>query len=154
MAGITFHDPYGHGGGDLPSPAALGFRGAPPPLPPPKKGPPKWGPSAQHAGLFSKEACAHITLCCFSREKYIPPPLPLFLAKGIFQGRGVGVYILSPHSAGILYAPPLLYAPPPLEGYFQGGGCKIRPCSFASPEIQEELSRIVDIFRRFFRDDF
>ena len=33
-----------------------------------------------------------------------------------------GVYILRPHAAGILYAPPLLFAPPPLEGYFQGWG--------------------------------
>ena len=31
------------------------------------------------------------------------------------------MYILSPHAAGILYAH-LVYAPPPLEGYFQGWG--------------------------------
>ena len=42
---------------------------------------------------------------------------------------GVGVYILSPHAAGILYPPPFI-RPPPLEGYFQGWGVgvyKIRP---------------------------
>ena len=45
--------------------------------------------------------------------------------KGIFQRRGVGVYILRPHAAGILYPPPFIH-PPPLGGYFQGwggGGC-------------------------------
>ena len=42
-----------------------------------------------------------------------PPPSPHFWPKGIFQGRGVGVYILRPHAAGILYAPPLLYTPHP-----------------------------------------
>ena len=49
-----------------------------------------------------------------------PPPSPHFWPKGIFQGRGVGVYILRPHAAGILYAP--LYTPPTLGGYFQGWG--------------------------------
>ena len=49
-----------------------------------------------------------------SREKlYTPPPLPHFWPKGIFHWRGVGVYILRPHAAGILYAPPLLYTPHP-----------------------------------------
>ena len=49
-----------------------------------------------------------------SREKvYTPPPHP-FCPEGIFQGRGVGVYILRPPAAGILYAPPpLLYTPHP-----------------------------------------
>ena len=31
------------------------------------------------------------------------------------------MYILRPHAAGILYAPPF-YTPPLLEGYFQGWG--------------------------------
>ena len=44
---------------------------------------------------------------------YAPPPRPHFWPKGSFQGRGVGVYILRPHAAGILYAPPFLYAPHP-----------------------------------------
>ena len=47
----------------------------------------------------------------------ITPPLPPFLAIRHFQGRGEGVYIMRPHAAGILYAPPLLcrpfYSPPP-----------------------------------------
>ena len=42
------------------------------------------------------------------------PPSPHFLPKGIFQGRGGAVYILSPHAAGILYPPPFT-RPPPLE---------------------------------------
>ena len=49
-----------------------------------------------------------------SREKlHTPPPSPPFLAKRHFSGEGVGVYILRPHAAGILYAPPPLYAPRP-----------------------------------------
>ena len=71
-----------------------------------------------------------------------PPPPPPFLAKRhfsgeggcIFQGRGVGVYILSPHAAGILYAPPF-YTPPTPRRVFSGvGGAgvyKIRPCRTA-----------------------
>ena len=57
-------------------------------------------------------------------RNYIPPPgLPRFLAKGIFDGRGVGVCILRPRAAGILYPPPPLFIhPSPLEGYFQGWG--------------------------------
>ena len=48
-----------------------------------------------------------------TREKLYTPPLPPhFWLKDIFQGRGVGVYILGPHAAGILY-PPLLYTPHP-----------------------------------------
>ena len=38
---------------------------------------------------------------------YAPPPplLPPISGQGIFRGKGVGVYILSLHKAGILYAP-------------------------------------------------
>ena len=42
-----------------------------------------------------------------------PPPLPHFCPNSIFQGRGVGVYILRPPAAQILYAPPFLYTPHP-----------------------------------------
>ena len=41
------------------------------------------------------------------REIIYTFPLPPFLAQSIFQGRGVGVYILRPHAAGILSPPPL-----------------------------------------------
>ena len=58
----------------------------------------------------------------FSREKlHTPPPSPHFWPKGIFQGRGVGVYILRPHAAGILYAPPF-YTPPTPRRVFSGVG--------------------------------
>ena len=56
-----------------------------------------------------------------SEKLYTPPPSPHFWPKGILQGRGVGVYILRPHAAGILYPPPFIH-PPPLGGYFQGWG--------------------------------
>ena len=54
-----------------------------------------------------------------------PPPSRHFWPYGIFQGRGVGVYILRPHAAGILYAPPF-YTPPTPKRVFSGvggGGC-------------------------------
>ena len=56
---------------------------------------------------------------------YAPPHSPPhFWLNGTFQRSGVGVYILRPHAAGILYAPPPLFMhPPPLEGSFQGWGC-------------------------------
>ena len=50
-----------------------------------------------------------------------PPPSPHFWLKGIFQGRGVGVYILRPHAPGILYAPPF-YTPPTPRRVFSGVG--------------------------------
>ena len=50
-----------------------------------------------------------------------PPPSPHFWPKGIFEGRGVGVYILRPHVAGILYAPPF-YTPPTPRRVFSGVG--------------------------------
>ena len=59
-------------------------------------------------------------LSLFQGETIYAPP-PLFWPKGIFQGRGVGVYILRPHAAGILYPPPFI-RPPPLGGCFQGWG--------------------------------
>ena len=52
---------------------------------------------------------------------YAPPPSPHLWLKGIFQGRGVGVYILRPHAAGILYAPPF-YTPPTPRRVFSGVG--------------------------------
>ena len=52
---------------------------------------------------------------------YTPPPPPHFWLKGIFEGRGVGVYILRPHAAGILYAP-LFYTPPTPRRVFSGVG--------------------------------
>ena len=45
-----------------------------------------------------------------------------FWPKGIFRGRGVGVYILRPHAAGILYHPPPFYTPPTPRRVFQGWG--------------------------------
>ena len=42
-----------------------------------------------------------------------PPPSPHFWPEGIFQGRGVGVYILRPPAARMLYATPFLYTPNP-----------------------------------------
>ena len=71
-----------------------------------------------------------------SREKlYPPPPSPHFWPISIFQGRGVGVYILSPHAAGILYAPPF-YTPPTPRRVFSGvggWGCTwVKPGRFGS----------------------
>ena len=45
----------------------------------------------------------------------------------MFQGEGGGVYILKPPAAGILYAPPRL------EGYFQGWGGGWGCIKFACP---------------------
>ena len=46
---------------------------------------------------------------------------PPFLARRHFSGRGVEVYSLRPHAAGISFTPPPFYThPPPLEGHFQG----------------------------------
>ena len=73
------------------------------------------------------------TLCQFLPERnYIrpSPPFPPFWLEGIFHGRGVGVYILRPHAAGILYAP-LFYTPPTPRrvGVVSGVGVyKIWPC--------------------------
>ena len=59
----------------------------------------------------------------FPGGNYIhPPPSPHFWPKGIFQGRGGGVYILSPHAAGILYPPPPFYTPPTPKRVFLGVG--------------------------------
>ena len=68
--------------------------------------------------------------CLVSRQILYthPPPLPHFWPKGIFQGRGVGVYISWPYAAGILYAPPPLYTPPTPRRVFSGVGVyKNRP---------------------------
>ena len=58
-----------------------------------------------------------------SRERFDmpPPPSPHFWPKGIFQRRGVGVYIWRPCAAGILYAPPF-YTPPTPRRVFSGVG--------------------------------
>ena len=52
-----------------------------------------------------------------SREKLCTPPSlpPHLFAKRHFSGEGGGVYILSPHAAGSLYAPPppFIYTPHP-----------------------------------------
>ena len=54
---------------------------------------------------------------------YAPPLPPPFLAKRHFSGGGVGVYILRPHAAGILYPPPF-YTPPTPRRVFSGvWGC-------------------------------
>ena len=75
--------------------------------------------------LLTRSACCrslrYLPIC--SGEKlYTPPPSPHFWLKGIFQGRGVGVYILRPHAAGILYAPPPFYTPPTPRRVFSGVG--------------------------------
>ena len=64
-----------------------------------------------------------LVLPFFPGRNYIrpPPPSPHLWAAGIFQGRGVGVYILRPHAAGILYAP-LFHTPPTPRRVFQGWG--------------------------------
>ena len=41
--------------------------------------------------------------------------------EGIFKGEG-GVYILKPPMAGVLYSPPLVYAPPTPRRVFSGVG--------------------------------
>ena len=46
---------------------------------------------------------------------------PDFRLKGIFQGGGVGVCILRPHAAGILYAPPFYTPPTPRIGFGKRG---------------------------------
>ena len=51
---------------------------------------------------------------------YTPPPPPISGQKAFFRGGG-GVYILSPHAAGILYAPPF-YTPPTPRRVFLGVG--------------------------------
>ena len=55
----------------------------------------------------------------FQGEIFNPPPH--FWPEGIFQGRGV--YILKPHAAGILYAPPPPFIHPPTpRRVFSGAG--------------------------------
>ena len=65
---------------------------------------------------------------------YPPPPPPIFGQEALFRtGRwGFLIFFFRAHAAGILHAPPFLYAtPPPLGGYFQGwggwGGIKVGP---------------------------
>ena len=58
----------------------------------------------------------------FPGRTYIrPPPSPHFWPKGVFLGRGAGVYILRPRAAGSLYAP-LFYTPPTPRRVFSGEG--------------------------------
>ena len=48
-----------------------------------------------------------------------------------------GVYFEPPPPRQELYTPPLLYAPPPLEGYFQGWGCiKFGPVLVATIRVK------------------
>ena len=75
-----------------------------------------------------------------------PPPSPHFWLKGIFQGRGVGVYILRPHAAGILYPPPPFYTPPTPSRVFLGvggWGCiKFGPVSSLDSEKLEKTGTV------------
>ena len=76
-------------------------------------------------GLPSLESTVHQGLGIWSPEpNYVPPPPPYpILATNNFSGRG-GVYSLKLPVAGTWYAPPILvYAPPPLEGYFHLAYC-------------------------------
>ena len=71
----------------------------------------------------------------FSGEK-LYAPLPPCLAKRHFsEGGGVGVYIFWGPTRQEFYTPPSFIRPPPLEGYFQGGGgsrcMKSGPVSFS-----------------------
>ena len=50
------------------------------------------------------------------------PPSPQVFAKRHFSGEGGGVYILSPHAAGILYPPPFYTAPTPRRVFSGVGG--------------------------------
>ena len=53
---------------------------------------------------------------------YAPPPSPHFWPEGIFQGRGGGgVCFEAPRGRNFIRPPPFIH-PPPLEGYFRGGG--------------------------------
>ena len=92
-----------------------------------------WGPKKSFNSKESSEAFPEFSeqfgpsiheMKGFSRAKLYtpPPPSPHFWPEGTFQWRGVGVNILRPHAAGILYAPPPFIHPPPLEGSFQGWG--------------------------------
>ena len=58
---------------------------------------------------------------------HLPPSPPLSGQKTFFRGGGggVGVYILRPHAAGILYAPPFYTPPHPQKGTSEarGWGC-------------------------------
>ena len=83
-----------------------------------------------------------------------PPPPPYFWLKGIFQGRGVGVYILRPHEAGILYAPPFYTPPTPrrvISGVGGWGCIKIGPvevtefCLQSSPSLPQ--NSVSSLFR-------
>ena len=79
----------------------------------------------EFAGSEKLGLAPKVLLNLWSREKLYtpPPPSPHFWPKGIFKGRGVGVYILRPHAAGILYAPPfLIYTPPTPRRVFSGEG--------------------------------
>ena len=83
-----------------------------------------------------------ICSCKFPGRNYIrpPPPTPISGHKAFFRGGGVGVYILRPHAAGILYAPPF-YTPPTPRRVFSGVGgwvYKIRPRSKTSREKRRE----------------
>ena len=72
-------------------------------------------PRLSRSVLFSVYDLSVVFLaaCFLSRAKLYtpPPPSPHLWPQGVFQGRGVGVYISRPPAARILYAPPS-YTPP------------------------------------------
>ena len=55
-------------------------------------------------------------------RNYIRPPLPPFWPEGIFEGEGGGVVCFVPPRGRNFIRPPSFICPPPLEGYFRGGG--------------------------------
>ena len=55
-----------------------------------------------------------------SFDTRVVPEVHMFRAK-LYPPRGMGVYILRPHAAGILYAPPF-YTPPTPKRVFSGVG--------------------------------
>ena len=101
---------------------------------------------------------------------YPPPALHPFLARRHVSGEGGGgVNFEAAHGRNFI-PPPLLYNPPPREGYFQGwrgGGvskfgpvCKLRGRTKCSQKIFQKISpkiediTFLDIFEIFAEDGF